>query len=466
MAAEEMNVNKDEVKPYSIVVKISSDYLSATLTLIKIDDSVEVTVQNLLDALKKKNVTFGIDLVKIKAIAAAQQAEDEVVAKGKPFFHGIDSEIEYKVDLAESSKPTINEDGTVDFKNINFLVSVKKGQVLAVKTRATKGITGTLVTGKIMKGRDGRIVNFKFGENVLLSEDGHSLISAEDGCVEVVHEKIIVKKAINIQGDVGPKTGNINFDGSVYVSGNVLTGYEVKATSDITIHGIVESSLIKSDKDVIIAGGVQGNDDADIIAAGNVISKFLNNVNVEAGGFVECDSILHSKVKADGYVKVNGKKGLIVGGRVVAKEYVVAKQIGTNMGTKTSVEVGMTREFIDELKDKNEELKVEIYAKNKLDTVIDLLERQYNVSKDSVVLESIDKSKESRLEYEKNIEQIKARIAKMEELTEIMKDSYVKVNHLFQGVRIKIGSAFHIVEQEILDVKLRKKKSVVEIESF
>ena len=91
-----------------------------------------------------------------------------------------------------------------------------------------------------------------------------------------------------------------------------------------------------------------------IVAGGKIVSKFIESVQiVEAGGNIEADSILHSKVVAKGVINANGKNGLIIGGDVKSTVMIQAKTIGNEMGTATVVGVGVDptmKKRMDELK--------------------------------------------------------------------------------------------------------------------
>ena len=84
------------------------------------------------------------------------------------------------------------------------------------------------------------------------------------------------------------------------------------------------------------------------------VSKFIESAeSVSAGGSIEADSILHSKVTAKETIKASGKNGLIIGGDVKAVYMIEAKTIGNAMGTNTTVGVGVDpamKRRVDELK--------------------------------------------------------------------------------------------------------------------
>ena len=99
-----------------------------------------------------------------------------------------------------------------------------------------------------------------------------------------------------------------------------------------------------------------------IMAGGNVISKFFENAEVNAGGYVDSDSILHSTVNAKDSVHVGGKRGFVTGGRICATNGIDVKNLGSNMGADTVVEVGAD----PSIKRKIQDLQVELQENKKV----------------------------------------------------------------------------------------------------
>jgi hypothetical protein len=84
------------------------------------------------------------------------------------------------------------------------------------------------------------------------------LISDIDGQVQINNGRVDVVSVLNIAGDVGYGTGNIDFTGSVFVEGTVLHGFSVKASENIEIKGALEGANIEAGGDVNLLGGVKG----------------------------------------------------------------------------------------------------------------------------------------------------------------------------------------------------------------
>ncbi len=156
--------------------------------------------------------------------------------------------------------------------------------------------------------------------------------------------KVFVSNVFEVPADVDNSIGNVSYDGSVLIHGNVKSGFSVQATGDVIVEGVVEGAEITSGGQIIIKHGIHGMLKGVFRAGTNLMAKYIENATVSAGGYVESELILNSEVSAEGSVQVHGKKGLISGGRVRAGNSIEADNIGTEMGTATYLEVGVEPE--------------------------------------------------------------------------------------------------------------------------
>ena len=142
-----------------------------------------------------------------------------------------------------------------------------------------------------------------------------------DGALEFIGESVSVGKHLIINGDVGPETGSITFDGSVTVYGTVMAGYSVNATGDISIEGnegvTNAKEICSSEGDLYIKGGVFGGDISLIEASGDMFIKHANNCRLFARNIHVGLYILGSDVVGE-TVKVDKHRGKIIGGRIEA----------------------------------------------------------------------------------------------------------------------------------------------------
>ena len=271
-----------------------------------------LTSGEIIKDLQYLGVKHGIDNQIIEQILSHREyGEAYKIAVGTQPRDGSDGYIEYKFNTELKPRPKMNDDGTVDFHTLENINHVNKGDVVAVLHKEDRGDDGIDVLGRRVPPRKVKHVIFRYGRNLSQSEDGTELMSQVSGHVILENDKIFVSNVLELV-NVDNSTGDIDYEGDVVVKGNVLAGFTVKATGDITVSGIVEG--------------------ATVIAA---------------------DSILHSKVTAKSTIKASGRNGLIIGGDVKAVNMIEAKTIGNAMGTNTSVGVGVDpsmKRRVDELK--------------------------------------------------------------------------------------------------------------------
>lgn len=336
-----------------------------------------MTFEEIYRELKDKKVTDGIiDSAIRRHLENPEYCKNIIIAKGVAPVNGHDAEIQYKFNVDRKAKPRLNEDGTVDFHQLDNINHVKKGDVLAVLIPEDPGIPGEDVCGNKIAPVKIKRYTLKHGKNIELSEDGFTMYSCVDGHVFLEGDRVFVSDNYEVPADVDNSTGDIEYNGSITVKGNVRTGFSLKAEGDIEIFGVVEGANIEAGKDVILHRGIQGMSKGVIKAQGNVISKFIESANVKAGGYIETDSVLHSDISAKGDIYVRGKNGSIIGGNTRSSVLIEAGTIGSPMGTSTSVEVGTDPAIKDRVSYLKKTISEKSEEKEKLDKVLAVLRKK------------------------------------------------------------------------------------------
>ncbi|MBQ6807182.1 MAG: DUF342 domain-containing protein [Lachnospiraceae bacterium] len=300
----------------------------------------EMTAEELLKDLEIKGITHGIKKDVIDAYFSKREyCTNILIAEGTAPVQGQDAYIEYYFNTDKKAKPTLKEDGSVDFFQLNVVQHCNKGDVLAKLFPEETGQAGTDLSGEPIRPREVKKAVLKYGKNIEISEDNMMLTSLVDGHVELVEDRVFVSDVLIVE-NVDTATGNIDYEGSVQVNGNVCTNFQVKAKGNIEVKGVVEGAYLEAGENIIIARGMNGMSRGEVKAGGNIIAKFLENAKAEAAGYVASESILHSIVIAGTEVNVDGKRGFITGGKVSAVHSVNVKTLGSSMGADTTVEVG------------------------------------------------------------------------------------------------------------------------------
>jgi len=324
--------NKEKTfAPPKINVIVSADRMLAYIRVTLSYKEQPVTAEQIMAAVKLKNIEYGIlhDEI-VKFCESKNYYNDLTVAKGLPPVKGANGSVEFHFKERVTKKAAERADGTLDYKNLDLIQNVHKGDTLCTVTLPLEGTPGVDIFGNPVKAQKGDMPVIPSGDKVRLSEDSRFVYADADGGITYRNGIINIDEIYTIKGDVGLSTGNINFNGSVMISGNVLEGYSVTAKEDITVRGVVEGAVLNAGGSILIQGGVNGMRKAVITAVQNFTSVFIENANVKCGGDLCSDVILNGDVSAGGSVILDGRKGTVIGGKCRAGEKIVARVIGSN----------------------------------------------------------------------------------------------------------------------------------------
>lgn len=444
-----------------ISVDVDSDKMSAVMRMYPPSTGGRATSKaHVLEQIARMRVRAGIDEDAIlMALEERPYCTDIVVARGKLPTPGRDGSIVYHFDTDNTVRPELREDGTVDFFKLNNLHQCTKGQVLAEIIPEEKGENGFDVYGSVLLAREVKKAVFDHGRNLEKSKDGLKLISMVDGHVSLVDRAVFVSDVYSVE-DVGTSTGNIEYHGDVEVKGNVCENFSVKTEGNVYVSGVVEGAVIEAGGNIIIARGMHGQNKGRLKAGGNIIAKFISAAEVEAAGFVEAEQIINAKVSAGTNINADAGKGLITGGKVVAKGVINARNIGSPMGAATIVEIGTDIES----KKRLAELQKSVGEKSKtIPQMKKVLEDTTKKLKAGVRLTQ-DQIKNARM-LQVTLADAQAKI--QEELKEIEKLDKLLKNEgpaqivlrgtMYQGVVVSISGASMTVKKEYTYCRLIKK---------
>ena len=288
-----------------------------------------------------------------------------------------------------------------------------------------------------------------------MSEDETELIAEEDG--QLIFEsggKIAIYPLCQINGDVDYSTGNISFVGNVVINGNVLDEFSVKAEGDIIIKGAIHKAVVEAGRDVICKKGIIGRDGARVIAKRKIEAKFVENAFLKAGEVVEIEkAILHSQVRAGKEVRVKSKKGIIVGGEIMAGSLVESGVIGSEKGTKTVIKVGIPPDMLDRIKYIYERL--EIIEKNLpgLEKILLTLKREKQLLKDKFPKQKDILMKKSFLTYKQytsELPDLQKEKEKLENHINMIRGGEVRAkNIIYPGVVIHIRKGVKQIKKKM-----------------
>lgn len=411
-----------------------------------------LNARDIVESLAYRKIRYGIDQMAVfNFLQNKQYCVDYVFVRGLAPVHGRDASIEYFFNVNCNLQPKRNEDGSVNYKDLNTISHVQKGDLLARLTKEDPGTPGKNVFGEVVKPRSIKTLHLSFGKNIDINEERTEIFSQVNGHASLHDGKVFVSDVYEVPADVDNSTGNIEYEGSVLIHGNVKTGFEVHASGDIIVEGVVEGAVLSSDNQIIVKHGIHGMYKCDLRAGTNLMAKYIESATVRAGGYVEAEIILNSDVSVNGAVRARGRKGLINGGTVRAGDYVEADNLGSEMGTATALEVGVDPEKKARYIELSKELKE--LSKNMEDNRI-IVE---NYGK---ILKKGERLPQDKLLYAQKIgatfkeqsEQYTRIKEEMDTIYEEMREAgqaFVQVNRdVYPGVSISISDLSYIVKEK------------------
>lgn len=312
----------------------------------------DTTRVEILQALHSKGITYGIRYDVIDRMTTGEgSCVHALVASGFMPEDGADGHYEYFFRTQVARTPKTMEDGNVDYRNVEWFERVKKGQKLAYYHGATSGKNGMTVMGQEIPARKGHELCILTGKGFHRLSDGKTYVADLDGIVSLTENYAGTDSLIEIRMDVTDllivdevtlATGDVHFEGNVYVRGNVGSGAGVYATRDVLVGGFVESAHIESGGDVLIRQGMNASGEGEILAYGDVNGYFFEAVRVQAGGSIHGDYFLNCELHAQGKIEVMGKKGSLAGGIACAEMGLRANHLGNQAGLATYIRLGVS----------------------------------------------------------------------------------------------------------------------------
>ena len=465
MAEEEAEgtAEEDELAnvPADIIVEISRDRMQATVRFDTRKGRGLRTVNDIQDALAAKKVVFGINVEAIKK--GIKTLSPFVAARGIPPQHGENAIIERKFDLGVKGRPVVDKYDRVDYKNLNLFVLVKRGDVLAIRIPQTQGIPGKNVLGADVMARNGRPLPLPLGKGTAQVGE-NTLVAAVDGQIVDSKSKISVDPHLVIKSSVGVSTGNIDFDGSVEIKGNVEAGFVVKATGDIEIGGVVSGGDVHG-RNVYVSGGVNGMGRGKVTALEDVRVSFAENAKIEAGQDIHISDVsLHSNLRAGKHIYLEDRRGQITGGLAAAGEEIRANVLGNQACVVTNISVGVDptmqnkyNQLCNEHKDTKKRLVEITQMLNTLSKI--------DVSKlPPQRVEQINALTRSQFPLVGKLKRQEAEIAAMTEELSQMKNGKISVaSIIYPGVRITLNSLKKNIQSELQRCTLTVKEDEVNI---
>ena len=327
--------------------ELSEDMLEGVIRPVRHrTDPIELT--DVAEILKNCNVQYGIVDPTILAKTLAENnrpKEPWTIARGTLPIPAEKDKIVYHFETDPLKIGTLLETGFMDYKDRGKIPQVTEGTLLAEKILGRKGKPGIDIFGEPIPPEKIPVLKLRHGKGVILSENGLKAFAKTNGRpVKSADGRVHVFADLEIAGDIGIRTGHVDFEGHIEVSGIVNPGYKVKGGSLCT------QEINNAQCDVVGTLNVHGGSNAARLkAGGNLRARYIHQSVIEVMGDVIVDrDVSNSTIIAGGQVIVDN--GKILTSRVQAKMGITASGIGSKASETCELIVGIDSRIEEALK--------------------------------------------------------------------------------------------------------------------
>jgi uncharacterized protein (DUF342 family) len=340
---------------------VDKDEMSLAIKVETAKGGDDLNYNHVLDALLETSVNPEyIDKEKLKLSLIGDAEESISIAKGIEPIHGEDSYFEVLFNINTEKSPKDSADGTINHYDTRDYITVEMNQGVMKRIPHTLATSGMTVYGEDIAGEDGKKIEFSIDDSVSTSEsDPNLLIASKKGHPVATETGVHIDDTLTIK-NASLQSGNINFDGSVQITGDVMPNVVIEATGDIHVKGMVENASLIAGNDITICAGVLSsklydkNDQESytpecfIKAQGTIIAKYCNSIGASAKKHILVETYaMHSQLSAGENIIIgnNNGKGALIGGHSSAKKGLITNTLGSAAYVITHVSCGNIAEL-------------------------------------------------------------------------------------------------------------------------
>lgn len=348
LSQDKLKLTKNMVKAEDVEVEISTNSMEAYIRVLAKDKVI--TRERLMDILDLHDIHAGILEKGVEEILSGKSNRKPVlIARGQIPRKGADGWYECYFRTMINKRPKIMKDGSADYKNVEWFETVKAGQKLAYYHRAEPGTDGYTVSGKVIPAQRGLEKGILVGKGFEMQDDRKTYISTVDGMVKMNDTTLEVSRHLEVE-DVTLATGNINFDGSLHIKGNVENGTEIRVSEDLEIDGNVGAATIICGGSILLKKGMNSSGNGFIQAKKNIVSRFFESVRVEAEEDIQVNKCLNSQLYAGGMII---SSSTIAGGVASAEKGFRITNAGNSIGLYTALKIGYNEQMQEKMQSLN-----------------------------------------------------------------------------------------------------------------
>jgi len=364
-----------------IEIHVASDAMVATLSIRPPQGGKPASMDDVVQALTHSGVVHGIDDTAILQACEHGQCSHTPVAHGTLPQDGEDSVFEELLPQTTDRAPKVDANGLIDYREHGAITLVTAGMPLMQRHPAQPGVNGHTVRGASLPARNGRDEPYAIPLAGAQTDSANpNLLKAEVSGLPVrVKYGVVVEPVLEV-AEVNMASGNIRFDGTVHIKGDVVQGMNIQASGDIVVGGMVDGGILEAGGSITVTGGVISL--AKLRAAGAVSARFAQGVHIHAGTVISlADMALDCELQSLNQVVIGAQapgKGRLVGGTTTAMMLVRVPLLGSAKGAATKLVLGVN----PELSDKYEALLERIQQEKETEENLDKLMKQVTAAGD------------------------------------------------------------------------------------
>lgn len=451
-------------KDGEFTLTMSEDKMQLALTLVPPKGGHPKAVE-VIKAIQQMGVKHGLKHDELREAIRKGECENQLVAEGTWPVLGNPVEFRNYLEELEQKLSEVDEDAFIKYSDLGHLLLVKPGDKLMRRIPPVPGKDGVDLMGNMVPTRPLVNANFnascsgtKFDEN-----DPDLLLAAISGQPKLISNGVKVNNVIEIE-NIDLSTGNVDFEGTIHIAGDVKSGMKLHATGDIFINGMIEAAEVIAGGDISVKGGIIGsaetqsnntpqtevnlnpNVKAAIVSQhGSVQAMFAQNMSISArkailitGNCTQCDMRAGEEIIVGKEKSL--KNGQIIGGMAQAMKLVKAVSIGSHSAGATKLILGDDPTWGDKVYEKEKEISAKTDEFEMKVKLLNHLRQEKKKKPESVKDADIAKTDAERAELIDHLKVLNMELQKLKEDHIALEDVRVQVlSELYEGTEIRIG---------------------------
>jgi len=331
-----------------IDLQILDNDMTVVLNLAPPQGGTAASEADVVGALSKAGVTFGINSAAIVQACKQGRCAGLVVASGIAAVNGTDTIFEELIPQTANREANLDQNGRIDYREHGSIAVVHAGAPLMRRTPAKSGSDGYTVRGHVLSAKHGHEQPFapQLAGAEVASDNPNVLRAAVSGQPVRVACGVMVEPVLRLK-EVNMASGNVHFDGTVEVAGEVAQGMKIEASGDIVVADLVDGAVLRSGGDIRVGGGVIAH--ARLHAHGSVSARFAQGSRIEAGSVIALsDTALDCELESFNQIIIGSnapKHGHLSGGVATAMMLLSVPLLGLANGAVTRVVLGVNHKL-------------------------------------------------------------------------------------------------------------------------